>query len=404
MRKEQDNKNLFLKNSITNIGDSQSDLFTFYGVSCEKNWMPQLSKLLNIDECLTLPRQFGISGQTTSQFLGRADIAFLYDTPKVGMIYGGVNDVFSTETGTSPATGLANTIYTKSIASGGQSVLNSYYGQIITINSGTGSGQTNTIVGYSYDATNNRGVAQVKDAWTTIPNATSVYTIAVGTQASITENIQALCKFYKYKVTGYGIGLGLGCSFYSQTQLPANGETGQRFIIMGDTSATGGSLDNAKSQHPRIAGDYSSSPIQSVWEFRNSQAGVLGWSRVAIASTPAFAEGVAKVIVLTNNYLNWSSGGDNYNTQTNTGTQYSFYVPVRAAATAAASNESVILCDLYAFQSRLIKVQLETPQGSDSWHFAASNQHYNQYGHETVARALYETIVATSGLIDFLKI
>jgi len=362
-----------------------------------------LSKRLKLDGCLTKGRQFGISGQTTSQFLGRSDIAFLYDTPKIGLIYGGVNDVFSTETGTSPLLGTINTIYLKSVANGGERFLNSWFGQVITITAGTGSGQTNTIVGFSYDTTNNRGLALVKNNWTTIPDATSVYSIAASTQANITENLQALCKVYKYKVTGGGIGLGLGMNFYSQTQLPANGEEGQRYIIMNDTSTTGGANNNSLSQNTKITGDFSATPKQSVWEFRNSQAGEYGWARVAINTTPAFENGVTKVMIVTNNYLNWTSGGDNYNTETNTGTQYSSYVPVRNACISAATNEGVVLVDLYAFQSRLIKVNFETPQGSNSWHYVANNQHHNQYGHETVARAVYETIYLQSGWVQSLK-
>jgi len=403
MRKIQDQSNLYLKNTITNLGDSQSDLFTAFGVSSGKNWLAQLSSKLNLDGCLTKPRQFGISGNTTSQFLGRGDIAFMYDTPVIGLIYGGVNDAVVTETGTCPLLGTSNTIYLKSIANGGQSALNSWIGNIITITSGTGINQTNTIIGFTYDTAANRGIATVKDTWTTIPDATSVYSIAISTEQNITANLQALCKMYKYAVVGQDAGLGLGLSFYSQTQLPANGSDGQRYVIMNDTSTTGGAVNNILSQNTRVTGDYSSSPIQSVWEFRNSQAGELGWARVAINSTPAFTNGVSKVMIVTNNYLNWTSGGDNYNVDTNTGTQFNAYIRVRNACITAAANESVVLVDLYAFQSRLIKVLGETTQGSNSWHYATNNQHHNQYGHGTVARAVYDTIYSQSGWIDSLK-
>jgi hypothetical protein len=172
---------------------------------------------------------------------------------------------------------------------------------------------------------------------------------------------------------------------------------------MNDTSSTGGASNNCLSQKAKIIGDYSLSPKQSVWEYRNAQAGELGWARVAIDITPAFSEGVDKVMIVTNNYLNWASGGDNYNTNTSIGSQFTAYVPVRNACISASANEGVILVDLYAFQSRLIKVNNETTQGSNSWHYTPSNQHHNQYGHETVARAIYESIYLQNGWIEDLK-
>jgi hypothetical protein len=170
---------------------------------------------------------------------------------------------------------------------------------------------------------------------------------------------------------------------------------------MRDNSTTGGAPRNASNQNANITGDYSGAPVQSVWEWRNPRAGESGWARVAVAGTPTFADGVSQVLVFTPSYLNWGSGGDSYNTATSTGSQFADYVPIRSAATAAAASESVTLCDVYDYQSKLIyggmfagqTVAVETAQGAESYHYTAGNQHYSAYGHDTVARAAALTII-----------
>lgn len=382
------------------MGDSQTDYTSPFGVSAADNWSKQLSVLLNNSGAITKSRAFGIGGETVAEFLGRLDVMFMYDKPALAIVFGGINDIAGTHTGTAQ-TGTTNTI---SLATSLGFKLNAFIGNIITITGGTGSGQTNTIIAYQPVGR----VATVLNNWSTIPDATSTYSVAQSTQANLQANTQAVIKGLKYGVTGVGAGLGQGCSFYSQTMLPANGYLGQRFVIMNDTSTTGGVAANQSGQHATISGNFSSAPQQTVWEWRNSQAGELGWGRVAITGTAPFAEGVSKIIVTTQSYLNWSTGGDSYNVTTSTGTPYANYVPVRAAITAAASTESVVLCDLYYYQSTLIyggvflgaTVVSETTQSSFSWEWQDMTPHHNKYGHEILARALYAVIINQGWLPD----
>lgn len=228
---------------------------------------------------------------------------------------------------------------------------------------------------------------------------------AAGTQA----NIQALCKSLKYGACGRGEGLGGGVSVAGEVNLPAGGRPGQRYVVMADTSANGGASKNHPNQHDTITGV--GGGVQTVWEYRNKQGGEAGWGRVAISTTPAFTQGVSKIIVLSTNYLNFTSGGDNYNVTAQSGTQNSTNAGVRVAVKAAAIAENVLYCDLYAFQSMLIyggvfegqPVSSETNQSSASWHVGNTDQHHNAYGHETVARAVFSTIYSQNGWIQNLK-
>ncbi len=383
--------------TITAIGDSQSDYTTPSGVDPAATWPQQLSKRLTRLGGLVKTRAFGVGGNSTSQMLARADILFQYDTPAIGIIYGGVNDPFSAVTTQTAHAGASNSI---TLASGASSASGTYVGQVITTTGGTGSGQSKTIIAYD----GSTKIAIVDSAWSVNPNNTTTYTIAALTQAQTQANIQALVKVLKFRAIGQGAGL--GCAVWTPSLLPANGEPGQRYVVMRDNSTTGGAQQTSTSQNAKIAGDYSAAPQQSVWEWRNPQAGELGWARVATSATAAFSDGGQRVMVFTQSYLNWASGGDNYNTAAGTGSQYASYVPVRAAATAAATAESVTLCDVYDFQSKLIyggtfnglTLTSETTQGSESYNYVAGNQHYNAYGHDTVARAAVQTIIAASWL------
>lgn len=380
-------------NAISAIGDSQTDYLSPCGVDPANTWSQQLAKRLNALGAVVKSRAFGISGDTTSMMMYRADSLFLYDTPEVGVIYGGVNDPFSNVTTQTAQAGASTTI---TLASGASARNGAYVGQVITTTGGTGSGQSKTIIAYD----GSTKVATINSAWLVTPDNTTTYTIAALTQAQTQANLQALVKVLKFKAIGSGTG-GIGCVVWAQSRLPANGEPGQRYVVMQDNSTTGGVQSNGSNQNANITGDYSASPQQTVWEWRNPQAGESGWARVATSATAAFSDGCSKVLVSTQSYLNWASGGDNYNTAAGTGSQYASYVPVRAAATAAASAESVTLCDVYDYQSKLIyggtfngaTLVSETTQGSESYHYTAGDQHYNAYGHDTVARAAAQTVV-----------
>ncbi|MCX6216505.1 hypothetical protein [Spirosoma sp.] len=401
MRKRQDKSALFLAQTITAIGDSQTDLKAGYGVAAYNMWTAQLSKRLNTLGCSTKPRCFGVSGNTTSEMLGRAGLLFLYDTPAIGIIYGGVNDAFVTHSGTATG-GTASTITLQNTASG---TLGAYLNCTITITSGAGAGQSRTITAYNGAIISGANyVASVDTPWVTLPTSTSVYSIGLPPAAATQAHLQALSKVLKYGVRGDEQGRFV--HVYSQADLPAKGNIGQRYVVLKDSSATGGVQGSLPGQNATIAGNYSASPKQSVWEYRNPQAGELGWSRIAIDGTAPFADGVQKVVIVSTNYQNWSSGGDNYNTSTSTGTQYAQYIPIRSAAKAAALADAVVYCDLYDFQSKLIfggtfsglTLSSEAVQGSATFHYIDNNQHHGDYGHDTVARAILQTITAQGWL------
>jgi hypothetical protein len=79
-------------------------------------------------------------------------------------------------TGTAQSGG-SNTIV---LASGADSLDNQYTSMEITITSGTGVGQVKSIIGYS----GNSRTATVNTAWSTIPNATSQYSLAIPLRTS----------------------------------------------------------------------------------------------------------------------------------------------------------------------------------------------------------------------------
>ncbi len=429
-RKLQTVPNYYNKYTMAAIGDSLTDFeMVSMGVPPHLTWMPLLANRLNGSSSTLLSvRNFGILGTTTAEMIGRADALRLYSSPSLGVVWGGTNDMaLGPFTGTATA-GTATTITLPAAAS---VYLGAYVGNVITITGGTGSGQTRTIISYNGQtamsaALGNSGVATVSVAWGTNPDATSTYSIAQPTSAQLQANIQALIKIYKYNVTGLNrqqLQQG-GNQVYSQTNLPANAGFGSRFVVMNDTSTTGGLAANSTLQNATITGDYSSSPQQSVWEMRTQQAGELGWGRVAISTTAPFSDGCNKVVVINNNYYNFSTAGDNYNVATSTGSQVTRNITFRTAAAAAVTAENVVvggintvaLCDLYKFQSYLIygngtatyafngvNITSETTQGSFSWHPYDSNLHHNKYGHETVARAMELTINAQTGWVTALS-
>ena len=403
MARKKQRDNFHKVNTILCLGDSQTDYMAVYGVMPGQMWSAQLAKRLNLSGCLTRSRVFAKAGDTTSQIIGRnSDSIFMYDSPKIGIVYGGVNDP-----GTVSGVALSGTSNTIQLAADSNANPNSYVGYVINLTAGNGSGQSKTIVSYN----SLTKTATLDSNWSVIPNSTTGYSIASPSVSTMQANHQALIKCFKYKATGNGSGLGNSVVLWSVSMLPANGKLGQRYVIMQDIAPTSGAPVTHDGQNPNIDGNYSTSPIQSVWEFRNQQSGVQGWARVAIASTPAFEDGVDKVITVSSNYLNFNSGGDTFNVSTGIGTQYTPYINVRIACKNAAEAEGTVYCDLYSFQSALIyggvfenkQIQTETAQGSNSWHYTTNNQHHNAYGHDTVARAVELTILNQSGWIEDLS-
>lgn len=214
-------------------------------------------------------------------------------------------------------------------------------------------------------------------------------------QVTTQANLQAMLKALKYGAAGTG--LGTGVSVAGQANLPATGELGQRYVVLADTSSTGGAAAWHSSQAATITGAVASSG-QAVWEFRRNLAGETGWGRVAIATTTPTA--VKRIAVVSTNYLDYSTGGDTPSTP------YATYTPVRAAQQAAVSAEnvpiggvaSVIYVDLYALQRSRIVAGTDPDastagfNAATSWHVADTNQHHNAYGHSLVAEAVLEAL------------
>jgi hypothetical protein len=193
------------------------------------------------------------------------------------------------------------------------------------------------------------------------------------TTAQTQANLQAMIKWLKFGCAG---------AVNAETDLPANGLPGQRYVVMVDGSTTGGVAADA-TQTPTISG--AGGAVQSVWEYRNGRAGASGWGRIALAATPA--DRCRRIVLVSTQYRNWP-GGD---TPTVPGATYA---TIRGAQAAAATAEGASYFDLYEFLRARIVAGLDpdySVSGFDaatSWHPAASNQHLNQYGNELVAQGL----------------
>lgn len=227
------------------------------------------------------------------------------------------------------------------------------------------------------------------------------------TQATTQANIQAKIRALKHGVTGPGNCTG-AVTVATEASLPANGRPGQRYLVLADGSSTGGvtadaAMVTAGKQVATITG--AGGGVMNVWENRNPLAGVRGWGRVATAATTPTV--VKRIVVVSANYLNFSSGGDTPSTD------YATYATVRTAQAAAVTAEnvniggvaSVVFADLHAFQKARIVAGTDPNFSADtaivahtaytqalSWHAADSNQHHNHYGQWLVVQAILAVI------------
>lgn len=211
-------------------------------------------------------------------------------------------------------------------------------------------------------------------------------------QATTQLNIEAMCMALKHGARGDGLGAPYVAG---QANLPATGRLGQRYVVLSDTSTTGGVAEWHSSHTATITGTVSGA---NVWEFRQPLAGENGWGRVARATTAPSV--VDKIFVVGANYLNWTSGGDT------TSVDYSTYATVRAAQAAAvaaqnvtvAGRASVVFVDLHAFQKARLVAGIDlnfrsvSYDQARSWHVADANQHHSAYGHALVAQAVQAAI------------
>lgn len=298
------------------IGDSQSDFAAGFGVRPSRTWSQVLATILTAAGKPTRCRAYGISGDTTTGMLGRADVLQMHEIPDLALIHGGVNDP-------------------------GNSI----------------------------------------------------------TQATTQANLQAIIKSLKYGATGAGAGLGAGVSVAGQASLPANGAPGQRYVVMADTSTTGGVAASAPGQATTIGGSVAGGG-QSVWEYRYPLAGEYGWGRVAVSGAPTHCK---RIVVVSPNYLNFSVNGDTLTTP------YAAYANIRAAQQAAVAAEnvvvggaaSVIYSDVYNFlRSRIVAgtdpdFSAVAYDQARSWHYVANNQHKSAYGHALDAQKISTDVLAT---------
>lgn len=192
-----------------------------------------------------------------------------------------------------------------------------------------------------------------------------------------TLNLSTLARMYKSRALNAVAG---------QASLPAGITSGTNYIVMADTSTTGG---NTAALTGALTGVQAG--IQT-WQSRNGLAAESGWGRI---STPT--NGTSKILMVTPQFLNFPSGGDTMSTHLSHSGQNSSYLGVDTAVKNAATAESTAVLDLYSYmQDRLISTQ--DPQNSGIWHVLAANQHFNDYGGSIVGQAVYDAIVAAGWL------
>lgn len=104
-------------------------------------------------------------------------------------------------------------------------------------------------------------------------------------------------------------------------------------------------------------------------------------------------KGVVNVVVVTAQFLNFSTGGD-FDASDNPKDETSCnYASVISAQKAAAQAKGVPVCDLFNYLRNRI-VNGEDAKHSASWHVAGTDQHFNDYGMDLVSDIILQTIQA----------
>lgn len=215
--------------------------------------------------------------------------------------------------------------------------------------------------------------------------ATGTITLRLQTK----RNLRAMVKWVRFGCIG---------AYRSQTDLPAAGLPGDRYVVLYDTSSTGGAA--AQSQQTATVTGSVASDDPTVWEYRNGKSGVAGWGRIAKVGTAYdSARGCNRIVIVGNHYLNYSSGGDQLATPL---AVYDDVTGIRSQQAAAATAEGVVFANLYDFLKSRIEAGTDT-QGDYAWHYADGNVHLNAYGNNLVAEHLYQTIAAQSGWVSALS-
>lgn len=236
-------------------------------------------------------------------------------------------------------------------------------------------------------------------------------------QAGTQKNIEAWVMAHKHGAFGMwepatgGRGINpIGPAYVATVSaLPSDGKVGERIVVLSDTESTSGyaadtTLVSLGRQAANVAAPSVSGAV-TVWEWRTGRVGKSGWGRVvnSSAATPTFCK---RVVVVSTNYLNWTTGGDTPTGGVPGALPYSNYPAVRTAAAAAvtaqqnpssgarAADPWVIYTDLFGYQKALIAAG-EVPDFSSTaydatldWHYTQNNQHHNAYGHDIIAKAI----------------
>lgn len=246
-------------------------------------------------------------------------------------------------------------------------------------------------------------------------------------------NLQALIKALKYGA--YGVsnfpdppiigGATISNAFRScrvavPAGLPAGARRGDRVVVMRDANANGGQDVSSTGDAPRINTDLSGSPEQTVWECDNPRPGVLGWRRVARASTLPFdglsgrpSGGCSRIVVISTHYRNYSSTNPARDTtsapttyDTGLGGTVGLNSDINAKAAAAVTAEDftlngrrgVVLVDLYNFMRQRV-LDGKDPDFSGGTTYdqsvagtvADGNTHFDDYGQWRIYQAKFDT-------------
>lgn len=114
MRKIQTTYTKFNTNSIACMGDSITLNF-IWGTFAYQFYPAALQGLLQSQGCKVKCRNFGVSGNTTTQMQSRFNSMTQFDKPKIAIIYGGIND---------PGASISQATSTANIQSMAQTMLN----------------------------------------------------------------------------------------------------------------------------------------------------------------------------------------------------------------------------------------------------------------------------------------
>jgi lysophospholipase L1-like esterase len=350
--------------TICAIGDSLT-WNAIYGTLMCDFYPEQLAELLRAPSigCDVKARNFGNSGERTSQMLQRIRCMTQFETPEVAIIFGGANDPGGGVT----ANSLTNVGTTATFTASGSHNLAT--GDVVTI---TGS---------------NLSPYNVANAVVTVTSATVFTYVMASDPGGSSAGTPRFDHQTQANIEAMIIALKNGCAGMvgTQTALPAGYPPGTRFIVRYDTSTTGGLSGTSPAT---LSGTHSGA---QVWVSRNRTAGVTGWSRITPDNT-----GIQRIIVMSMQWVHRANGlGDTL------AVPYSAYVPVRAAQSAAASAQGVTFFDLYTYQRNLI-VSGYVGELTGEWAATTNDQHPSAFAGWTWAKGLLEHIQDQDDWIEAL--